>query len=125
MKHPLLQAKKRLDQYFVHVSSQKRKPKKEPKDDKVVNIDGEKKPWSQFKRKWAEELDRRASQGESVRNAQFVLNMNSPNEKLLEWNYRSGFMSEDSDDEMTVYKRSERQYYRNLRKDFGQDSTLL
>ena len=125
MKHPLLQAKKRLDQNFVHVSSQKRKPKKEPKDDKVVNIDGEKKPWSQFKRKWAEELDRRAGQGESVRNAQFVLNMNSPNEKLLEWNYRSGFRSEDSDDEMTVYKRSERQYYRNLRKDFGQDSTLL
>ena len=115
----------RLDQNFVHVSSQKRKPKKEPKDDKVVNIDGEKKPWSQFKRKWAEELDRRAGQGESVRNAQFVLNMNSPNEKLLEWNYRSGFRSEDSDDEMTVYKRSERQYYRNLRKDFGQDSTLL
>ena len=60
-----------------------------------------------------------------MRNAQFVYNMNSPNEKLLEWNYRSGFMSEDSDDEMTVYKRSERQYYRNLRNEFGQNSTLL
>ena len=112
-------AKKRLDKDFVHVPSGKRKTKKEPKDYKIVNIDGEKKPWGQFKRQWSEELDSRTSQGENVRNAQFVLNMNSANEKLLEWNCGSGFRSEDSDDEMTIFKRSERQYYRNLRSDYG------
>ena len=61
-----------------------------------------------------------------MRNCNFILNMDSPTkEKLLEWNYRSGFRSEDSDDEMTIYKRTERQYYRNLRRKYGEEATLL
>ena len=60
-----------------------------------------------------------------MRNSQFILNQNSQKEKLLEWDYRSGFRSEDSDDEMTIFKRSERQYYRKLRQDYGPNTTLL
>ena len=60
-----------------------------------------------------------------MRNSQFILNQDSQKEKLLEWDYRSGFRSEDSDDEMTIFKRSERQYYRKLRQDYGPNTTLL
>ena len=51
--------------------------------------------------------------------------MNSPQEKLLDWNYRNGFRSEDSDDEITVYKRTQRQYYRGLKREHGENATLL
>jgi len=60
-----------------------------------------------------------------VRKVSFVLNQDTPIEKLLEWHYKSGFRSEDSDDEITVFKRSERQYYRKLRDEHGADSTIL
>lgn len=45
VRHPWLAAKKRLDENFVHLSSMKLKPKKEPKDAQVLNIDGKKQSW--------------------------------------------------------------------------------
>ena len=35
-------------------------------------------------------------------------NKDLDNEKLLEWNVASGFRSEESEDEMTIFKRTER-----------------
>ena len=43
----------------------------------------------------------------------------------MEWHHRSGFGSEDSDDEMVIYRRTERQFYRKLRQEHGEDTTLL
>ena len=60
-----------------------------------------------------------------VKTASFVLNLDMPKEKLLEWHFKSGFRSEDSDDEITVFRRSERQYYRNIKREHGEDSTIL
>ena len=90
-----------------------------------MNIDGEKMAWSQFKRKFAKELSSRTDQGELVKNAQFILNKDKGNEKLMEWHYKNGYRSEDSEDEMTIYGRSERQYYRQLRQKYGEDAILL
>ena len=43
----------------------------------------------------------------------------------MEWHYKNGYRSEDSEDEMTIYGRSERQYYRQLRQMYGEDTILL
>lgn len=53
------------------------------------------------------------------------MNRDQPNEKLMEWHYKNGYRSEDSDDEMTIYGRSERQYYRQLQTSFGENAVLL
>ena len=37
-----------------------------------------------------------------------MLNRDQEDEKLLEWHYKEGFQSEDSEDEQTIYRRSER-----------------
>ena len=46
--------------------------------------------------------------GEEAKNAQFILNQDKENEKLLVWHHRNGFYSEDSDDEVAIYGRAER-----------------
>jgi len=122
---PLLVARKRFDQKYVHKSISKLVPKKERRSYELVNVDGVKKPWGQFKRQFEEEVKRRAEEGDLVKNAQFILNKDKANEKLLEWNFKSGFRSEDSDDEMAIFKRSERQYYRRLKKEHGEDAIVL
>ena len=114
VKHPLLLAKQRLDKNYVHKSIVKAETKRQRKGHEIVHIDGVRKPWAQFKREFEEERTKRSEKGEMVKNASFILNKDKQNEKLMEWNYRSGFRSEDSDDEMTIYRRSERQFYRKL-----------
>lgn len=54
-----------------------------------------------------------------------MLNQDKPREKLLEWHYKNGFRSEDSEDEMTIFKRTERQYYRTQRRDCNDKDVVL
>ena len=105
------------------MADRKRKP--ERKSHVIVHVDGSRKPWGQFKREFEKEVKERTEQGNRLKNAQFVLNQDKSNEKLLEWHYRNGFSSEDSDDEMVIYRRTERQFYRKLRQEHGEDTTLL
>ena len=108
LRHPMLKAKHRLDSRYVPRSYAKNPWKPERQDSQTVNIEGEKKPWGQFKREFTEDLLEKTSRGEVTKNASFVLNFGEAKEKLMLWNYKTGFRSEDSDDEMTLFKRTER-----------------
>lgn len=46
--------------------------------------------------------------GQEIKNLDFVMNLDQPSEKMLHWNYKTGFQSEDSDNEVTDYRRLER-----------------
>lgn len=43
--HPLLVARKRLNEKYVHKSMAKAQPKRERRSQEIVDIDGVKKPW--------------------------------------------------------------------------------
>lgn len=106
--HPLLVARKRLNEKYVHKSMAKAQPKRERRSQEIVDIDGTRSQWGQFKRRFEEDRLRQSAQGEEAKNAQFVLNQDQENEKLLVWHHLNGFRSEDSDDEVAIYGRSER-----------------
>lgn len=104
----MLKAKHRLDTRYIPKSLSKNPWKRERKSHEVIDIDGEEKTWGQFKKDFEEDLLVRTSRGEVTKKSTFVLRLGTPREKLLEWHYKNGFRSEDSDDEMTVFKRTER-----------------
>lgn len=106
--HPLLVARKRLNEKYVHKSMAKARPKRERRSQEIVDIDGTTSQWGQFKRRFEEDRLRQSAEGEEAKNAQFVLNQDQENEKLLVWHHLNGFRSEDSDDEVAIYGRSER-----------------
>ena len=39
------------------------------------------------------------------------MNLGKSNEKLLKWNYKRGYESEDSENEQTTFDRFERKFY--------------
>ena len=72
--------------------------KKQPKtrkDTDIVNIDGKRQRWADFKKKFLEDAKRK-----NVEAQRFTLNKGDPDrEKYMVWNKKMGFFSEDSDDE--------------------------
>jgi hypothetical protein len=55
-------------------------------------------------------LDAAIQKGEQLKFRQFVLNQDQPNEKLIFWDDRHGFMSEDSENERTKFNAFERKF---------------
>jgi hypothetical protein len=53
------------------------------------------------------------------------MNKGLKNEKLLFWNYKSGFESEDSENEKTNFDRFERQLYEKRRDKHGNETIYL
>ena len=43
------------------------------------------------------------------------MNEGMENEKLMTWDYKHQYRSEDSDDEETIFGRTKRQFYRSLK----------
>jgi len=82
----------------------------ERQDNDVVNINGKKQRWKQFKNKFYEDLDDAIVRGEQVKFVEFVLNQGQPNEKLIIWDDRHGFMSEDSENEQTKFNAFYRRF---------------
>jgi hypothetical protein len=79
---------------------------KERADDTIVSIDGKNVKWGVFKKQIYAEVEAKAKKGEKVVHLEFVMNKDDPGrEKLMLWNYRGGFQSENSDDEVTRYNR--------------------
>lgn len=60
LRHPLLIAQQRLDKSYVHRSIADRKRKPERKSHAIVNVNGSRKPWGQFKREFEKEVKERA-----------------------------------------------------------------
>lgn len=82
---------------------------KERKPADRVNIDGKDHKWGDFVNKTYAEYQDKANKGEIITENEFIMNKGDPKkEKLLFWNYKTGFISENSDDELTSYKRLER-----------------
>lgn len=69
VKHPLLLAKQRLDKTYVHRSIAKAPLKRERRSHEIVDIDGARKPWAQFKREFEDETRKRSESGEEAKNA--------------------------------------------------------
>ena len=79
----------------------------------MVEIDGEHgQKWHQFKQNFLE--------GNKETKAQFVLNMDKDNEKLMYWSNKKGFESEVSDHYQTGFDRIERRLIRKQIKDHGE-----
>lgn len=53
------------------------------------------------------------------------MNRGLKNEKLLFWSYKSGFESEDSENEKTNFDRFERQFYDRRREQHGNETVYL
>jgi len=81
----------------------KKQWRKDRHDNDIVDINGKKQRWKQFKSKFYEDLDAAIQRGEQVKFQEFVLNQGQPNEKLIIWDDRHGFMSEDSENEQTKF----------------------
>lgn len=79
-------------------------------DNDIVNINGKKQKWGQFKSKFYEDLDASNARKEELKLVQFVVNQGQPNEKLMFWNAGYGFQSEDSENEQTKFNAFKRSY---------------
>lgn len=53
------------------------------------------------------------------------MNKGLNNEKILSWNFKRGFESEDSDDELTSFDRFERRFYEKRRIKHGNEKIYL
>ena len=51
----------------------------------VINIDGKDEEWNKFKQKFKDERDA------DLKEKEFILNINKPDERRIFWHYRSGF----------------------------------
>ena len=98
--HPWLQRKQLL---LKQTTIKKKQWRKDRQDNDIVDINGKKQRWKQFKSKFYEDLDAAIQRGEQVKFQEFVLNQGQPNEKLIIWDDRHGFMSEDSENEQTKF----------------------
>ena len=78
--------------------------KKPRLDSDVVNIDGKNVRWGHFKKKWLEE----ARTKQQPNNKWLINKGNEKTEKQLHWDHRSGFRSDDSDDEVVKFDRFKR-----------------
>ena len=67
--HPLLVARKRFNDKYVHKSMAKAPPKRERRSHEIVDIDGVRQQWGQFKRRFEEDRLRQSAQGEEAKNA--------------------------------------------------------
>lgn len=73
------------------------KPKKwkpSRKDTEQVQIDGVTQSWKQFKQAHDDDVKTK-----KIQNRQWVMNLGKSNEKLLKWNFKRGYESEDSENE--------------------------
>ena len=124
IEHPWLQAQQTYQKNYSPVlKSKKKKPAR--KDSDIVNIDGKKQTWRQFKAEWTEDLSEKTSNGELIKKRTFIMNQDKKNEKLLTWHYKNGYTSEDSDDPTVVRERFERQFQRKMQRDHGEEAVYL
>ena len=110
--HPWLIQKLKLQKTST-IKPKRWKPRRQDND--TVQIDGITQTWGAFKRGFEEEIKNKARNNELIKFRQFKLNKGLKNEKLLNWNAKNGFESEDSENEQTNFDRFERQLYEQRR----------
>lgn len=85
LSHPLLIAKQKLRKQ-TRLKPKAWRPNRKEKD--IININGKRQTWRQFKEDFYADLKKKTDKNEVVKRVEFIVDQDLPTEKLLWWHYR-------------------------------------